>query len=54
MWQKKAPKSDEQFYKEWTEKYGEEAAKLIQETAKKNVEDYEYLKSFAIQVPALN
>jgi len=48
--QKKAPKSDEQLFKEWTEKYGEEAAKVIQKTVADNVEHYEYLKQFAIKV----
>jgi hypothetical protein len=36
---------------EWTEKYGEEGAKLIRDTVEANVPDYEYLKQFAIKVP---
>jgi hypothetical protein len=48
--QKKAPKSDEQLFKEWTEKYGEEAAKVIKKTVEDNVQHYEYLKQFAIKV----
>lgn len=48
--QKKAQKSDEQMYAEWAEKYGEEGAKLIQQTVKDNVADYEYLKQFAVKV----
>jgi len=48
--QKKKPKSDEELWKEWVEKYGEEGAKVIQETVKQNVKDYEYLKQFAIKV----
>lgn len=36
--------------KEWREKYGEEAAKIIRETVNANIADYEYLKSFAIKV----
>jgi hypothetical protein len=47
---KKVPKSDEELFKEWTEKYGEEGAKLIQETVKENVKHYEYLKQFAIKI----
>ncbi|ROT35901.1 hypothetical protein SODALDRAFT_316121 [Sodiomyces alkalinus F11] len=35
---------------EWTEKYGEEGAKIIRETVDANVADYEYLKRFALQV----
>lgn len=45
-----APKTDEQLMKEWTEKYGEEHAKLIKKTVDENVEHYEYLKQFAIKV----
>jgi len=47
---KKTPKSDEQLFKEWTEKYGAEAAKVIQKTVAENVEHYEYLRQFAIKV----
>ncbi|KAL6706065.1 hypothetical protein ACN47E_006167 [Coniothyrium glycines] len=47
---KKAPKSDEQLFKEWTEKYGEEGAKTIRDTVAENVEHYEYLKQFAVKV----
>ena len=36
--------------KEWTEKYGEEGAKLIKKTVDENVEHYEYLKQFAIKI----
>jgi hypothetical protein len=36
--------------KEWTEKYGEEAAKVIKKTVEDNVQHYEYLKQFAIKV----
>jgi hypothetical protein len=50
--QKKAPKSEEQLLKEWTEKYGEEGAKQIATTVKACEADYEYLKQFAIKVPA--
>ncbi|OAL56223.1 hypothetical protein IQ07DRAFT_1090 [Pyrenochaeta sp. DS3sAY3a] len=47
---KKAPKSDEQLFAEWTEKYGEEGAKVIRDTVAANVEHYEYLKQFAIKL----
>jgi hypothetical protein len=47
---KKAPKSDEQHFAEWTEKYGEEGAKVIRDTVAANVADYEYLKQFAIKL----
>ncbi|KAL9013511.1 MAG: hypothetical protein Q9173_001796 [Seirophora scorigena] len=35
---------------EWVEKYGEEGAKIIRETVEANMEDYEYLKQYAIKV----
>jgi hypothetical protein len=36
--------------KEWAEKYGEGAAKIIRDCVDANIPDYEYLKSFAIKV----
>ena len=48
--QKKAEKTDKEYYDEWVEKYGEEAAKIIQKTVDDNVKDYEYMKQFAIKV----
>lgn len=47
--QKKKAKTDEQYYYEWVEKYGEKGAKVIQQTVADNVADYEYLKQFAIK-----
>ncbi|EMD58535.1 hypothetical protein COCSADRAFT_41665 [Bipolaris sorokiniana ND90Pr] len=47
---KKQPKSDEQMFEEWKEKFGEEGAKMIRDTVAANVEHYEYLKQFAIKV----
>ncbi|USP74743.1 hypothetical protein yc1106_02017 [Curvularia clavata] len=47
---KKEPKSDEQMFAEWKEKYGEEGAKVIRDTVAENVETYEYLKQFAIKL----
>ena len=48
--QKKTPKTDEQLYAEWAEKFGEEGAKVIKETVEANIPDYEYMKKFAIKV----
>lgn len=48
--QKKTPKSDEQLYNEWVEKYGKEAADMIKQTVDDNVATYEYLKQFAIKL----
>ena len=48
--QRKAPKSDEELYAEWIEKYGQDAADMIKQTVKDNVETYEYLKQYAIKV----
>lgn len=47
---KKEPKSDEQMYAEWKEKFGEEGANVIRDTVAANVETYEYLKQFAIKL----
>ncbi|KAF2749529.1 hypothetical protein M011DRAFT_419919 [Sporormia fimetaria CBS 119925] len=51
---RKGPKSDEQLYEEWREKYGEEGARVIKETVEANVEDYEYLKRFCVKVQTPN
>ena len=34
---------------EWTERYGKEAAALIQKNVEDNMDDYLYLKQFAIK-----
>lgn len=47
---KKAPKSDEQLFAEWKEKFGEKGATVIRDTVAANVEHYEYLKQFAMKV----
>ncbi|KAK3117861.1 hypothetical protein LTR53_000411 [Teratosphaeriaceae sp. CCFEE 6253] len=47
---KKQPKTDEELYAEWAEKYGEEAAKTIKQTVDDNVGTYEYLKQYAIKI----
>ncbi|CAK1362223.1 hypothetical protein CB0940_02497 [Cercospora beticola] len=46
---KHKPKSEEQLYAEWVEKFGQEAADLIKKTVDANVADYEYLKQFAVK-----
>ncbi|SPQ22748.1 9be7ff2c-00ce-4db7-9790-18a4e62b706e [Thermothielavioides terrestris] len=46
----KATPTEEEEDEEWREKYGEEAQKVIRACVDANVADYEYLKSFAIQV----
>lgn len=53
-YKKKGVKSDEEYFAEWAEKYGEEGAKVIADTVKANVADYEYLKQFALKVPSAN
>lgn len=49
----KTPKSEPEMLKEWTDKYGEEGARQIAETVRACRPDYEYLKQFAIKVPAV-
>lgn len=47
---KKKLKTMESEDEEWREKYGDSGAKIIRECVNANIEDYEYLKSFAIKV----
>ena len=47
--QKKAPKSDDELFAEWKEKYGEKAANVIKDTVAANVADYEHMKQYAIK-----
>lgn len=47
--QKKQAKSEAVWDAEWKEKYGEEAASVIRETVDKNMEDYLYMKQFALK-----
>ena len=35
---------------QWREKYGDEAQKMIRKCVDDNIADYEYLKSFALQI----
>ncbi|KAL2137333.1 hypothetical protein VTI74DRAFT_3273 [Chaetomium olivicolor] len=46
---KKFPTEEEED-EEWRQKYGEEGQRIIRECVNANVEDYEYLKKFAIKV----
>ena len=48
--QKKEPKTDEQLFVEWTDKFGEKGARIIKDTVDANVADYEYMKQFALRV----
>ena len=47
--QKHKPKTDEEMYNEWVEKYGKEAADMIKKNVADNVGTYEYLKQYAIR-----
>ncbi|KAI9887511.1 MAG: hypothetical protein M1823_000690 [Watsoniomyces obsoletus] len=46
----KKPKTDTELDAEWRLKFGDEAAKIIRETVDRNVQDYEYLKGFALKI----
>lgn len=48
--QKRAPKTEEQWDAEWLEKYGPEGAALIRTTVDQTIDDYLYLKQFAMKV----
>ncbi|KAJ5167411.1 uncharacterized protein N7482_006192 [Penicillium canariense] len=47
---KHAVKTEEEFDAEWTKKYGPKAAALIRKAVDDNMEDYLYLKQFAVKV----
>ncbi|KAJ5912407.1 hypothetical protein N7504_001290 [Penicillium tannophilum] len=47
---KRAPKTEEQWDAEWLEKYGPEGAALIRTTVDQTIDDYLYLKQFAMKV----
>jgi len=40
------------MYQDWVERFGEEGARIIYDTAEANIADYEYLKKFKIQISA--
>ena len=46
----KRVKSVDEDYQDWVDKYGQEGANSIRKAVDENVEHYEYLKQFAIQV----
>ena len=48
--QAKRIKSLEKYHAEWMEKYGEDAAKVLRKTVENTIEDYNYLKQFALKV----
>ena len=47
---KKNIKSIEEEDTEWREKFGEDGARVIRTNVNANIEDYEYLKQFALKV----
>ncbi|KAJ5764910.1 hypothetical protein N7520_004469 [Penicillium odoratum] len=47
---KHAPKTEEQWDAEWLKKYGPEGAALIRTTVDQTIDDYLYLKQFAMKV----
>jgi hypothetical protein len=50
--QAKKIKTEDQWDKEWAEKYGEEAAKTIRETVDRNMDDYNYMRQFVLKPKA--
>lgn len=48
--QKRAVKSEEEYDAEWTEKYGPKGAALIRQAVDATMDDYLYLKQFAVRV----
>lgn len=50
MCQARAVKSEAEFDAEWQKKYGPKGASLIRQAVDANMEDYLYLKQFAVKV----
>jgi hypothetical protein len=46
----KKAKTEYEWDADWREKYGENAAKVIRDTVDQNMEDYLYMKQFAIKI----
>lgn len=46
----KKAKTEYEWDADWREKYGEKAAKVIRDTVDQNMEDYLYMKQFAIKI----
>ena len=42
--------TEPEWDEEWRSKYGQKAAKVIRDTVDQNMEDYLYLKQFALKV----
>ncbi|KAK5945806.1 hypothetical protein PMZ80_003014 [Knufia obscura] len=47
---KKAKKTEDEFDREWTQKYGLKGANIIRQSVDENMDTYRYLKQFALQV----
>lgn len=47
---KKAMKTEDEFDREWTQKYGLKGANIIRQTVNANIDTYRYLKQFALRV----
>lgn len=47
---KKKYKSEQEEDTEWRKKFGEKGAKTVRDTVNANIEDYEYLKQFALKI----
>lgn len=43
-------KTEDEFDREWTQKYGLKGANIIRQTVDANIDTYRYLKQFALKV----
>ena len=49
LYEKRNAKTEEQWDEEWKRKFGDEAAKVIRKTVDDNMDDYLYLKQYALR-----
>ena len=47
----KAQPSSEDDYAKWVKEFGKDGADIVEKTMQANLEDYEYLKQFALKFP---
>ena len=45
-----ASKTTEEEDQDWAQRFGEHGARVIRETVNSHLEDYEYLKGFALKI----
>ena len=49
--ERKAQPSSEDDYVKWVKEFGKDGTDIVEKTVQANLEDYEYLKQFALKFP---